>query len=78
MGTDGTRRERIDWAAAPMVPVIRPTCWRCDSLHYRKVKTLEAETDGSQTRLVRCADCGAAYKVCLEIPESGNHIWPVS
>jgi hypothetical protein len=61
----------VAWADAPMVFVVIPTCPSCGSTRYSRVRT-ENGGDGSATKKVICNECSGAYKIVLELPESGN------
>lgn len=74
-GSDAT--SRIDWAAVPIVTVDAVTCAHCGSPDHDTQRSV-ANGDGSRTRLAICRSCSRPFKVCVEIPESGNVIWPVS
>lgn len=63
---------RVDWTTADCVFIARPLCPSCGRAGYVKVRTLPAESDGSQTKLVVCRQCAAPYKIVVENPESGN------
>lgn len=71
MSDASSKRERIDWADVPFVFVLLPTCPACGSPDYEKVRT-ESNGDGSVTRKAICRACGEPYKICVELPDSGN------
>jgi hypothetical protein len=76
MSTDQNKRERVDWVSAPIVFITMPTCSKCGSPRYSKVRT-EANGDSSRTRKVFCRDCGEPFKICIEapeVPESGKQV----
>jgi hypothetical protein len=76
--------QRIHWAAAPMVFVVVPCCPGCGDTRYTKVRT-ESSGDGSSVKKVICRyfvgdeerGCGQEYKIVLELPESGNAVFPL-
>ncbi len=66
------RRERIDWARAPTVYVVRPVCPSCGCHLYDKKRTAGAgNQDQSRTKRVVCRGCEQPYNIAIELPESG-------
>jgi hypothetical protein len=68
-----------------MVFVAVPCCPACGETRYTKIRT-ESGGDGSSVKKVVCRyvdrddndrGCGHHYKIVLELPESGNVIYPV-
>ena len=65
------RTKRVDWSAVPIVFVTLPTCRHCGSPDYTTSRS-EASDDGSTTRKAICDRCSRPFKICCELPESGN------
>ena len=70
MGSTGNT-SRTDWATVPTVFIVRPVCPHCSHDKYDRIRSSD-NGDGSTTRKVQCRACGSAYKICVELPETGN------
>ena len=64
---------RTDWSTAPTVFVMVAVCPKCGHEKYDRVRT-NANGDGTATKLCRCRACEFDYKICEEIPVSGNNV----
>ncbi len=62
---------RRHWANAPTIYRERVVCPHCGCLQYKKIRTAD-NGDGSATKLAVCAACHGFYKICLELPKTGN------
>lgn len=70
-----------DWREAPCVFIPRPprpACPHCGWHDSQKIRTLPAESDGSQTQLRVCRACSRPWKLVVEsaVPETGSFDFP--
>lgn len=60
------------WLTAPIVFVVAPACPLCRAPRPIVVRS-EQNGDGSVTRKAICRQCSTRFKICVELPEIGNH-----